>query len=169
MKNIIIIALGAVLLIGIAVGATVFLIGGKSAPAEAEASAEAAEAQEGEEGAAAEAEAEANTDMKNVMYHDFHPSFVVNIQDGRKGRFLQVDVAVMVYSQGEIDALKAHMPAVRNDLITLFSSQFVTDLNNIEGKEALRQKALESIQNVMLKRVGKKTVQDVFFNKFVIQ
>ncbi len=162
MKKIVIIAVVAVVLIGGSVGLTVFLLGGD----------EEAAAQEGAE-AATEAGGEGNAggqgDASKAIYHEFHPNFVVNISDQRKTRYLQIDLAAVAYKQSHIDALKNHMPAIRNDLIVLFSSQEAKPLRTQEGKETLRQQALESVRKVMEAKHGEAAIEEVYFNKFVIQ
>ncbi|GIX22643.1 MAG: hypothetical protein KatS3mg121_1426 [Gammaproteobacteria bacterium] len=104
-----------------------------------------------------------------AFYHELHPPFVVNVDDDGRGRYLQVDVAVMARSQKAVDAVKEHAPALRHHLNILFSSQEVAPLRTAEGKEALRQAALETIRKVMIEKTGEPMVEDVYFNKFVIQ
>jgi len=112
---------------------------------------------------------EGQFDPNNAIYQDFHPSFVVNITDGDRNRYLALDVTAVGYSQRDIDALRTHMPAIRNDLITLFSSKDASTLRTSEGKEALRQEALEVIRRVMEQKYGAPAIQEVYFSKFVIQ
>lgn len=161
MKKPILIGVGALLLIGIAVGITLVLVGGdEPSPEDTEEVLDEEGDEEDEEGAA-----------DSSVYHEFHPNFVVNIFDKStdRTRFLAIDLAASAPEQADIDALKKHMPAMRNDLIMLFSSQDVDQLHSVEGKETLRKQTLEVVRKVMEQKYGEPAIDDVYFNKFVIQ
>ena len=174
MKMIIFIALGAIILVAGAVGVTVVVVKPSEEEQQAAIAAAVKEAEEkaggadGEAGAEAEV-IEAGAESASSVYHEFHPNFVVNIGDGEKSRFLAIDLAVSAKDQAAVDALKQHMPAVRNELILLFSSQEAMPLRNVDGKEVLRQQTLEALQKVMRKKYGHPAIQGAYFNKFVIQ
>ncbi len=176
MKKIIIFAVLGIVLIGASVGGTIFVMSGKSDPA-AEESAdkekdEDEEKSSDDEGEDSEEDQEKSTEKGNTgdVYHDFHPSFVVNIVDTpKKTRFLQVDIAVVTDKQVHIDNLKIHMPAIRHHLNILLSSQQAGDLRSFEGKEALREEALRKVRRVMKKKTGNSGIKDLYFAKFVIQ
>lgn len=106
---------------------------------------------------------------KQAIYYAIDPAFVVNFADQNQMRFLQVTVEVMAYSQAAIDAVKHHMPVIRNNLVMLLSSQDAKTLFTLQGKEELRAKVLQAIQQVLEKRTGDKGVQDVYFTSFVMQ
>ncbi len=98
--------------------------------------------------------------------------FVVNLTDGRRVRFMQVKMQVMADPKVQ-QALEAHMPAVRDQLIMLFAHQDAATLRNPDGREALRQEALAAVQTVVsqvTKSTGDPaTVHAVYFTDFVIQ
>jgi flagellar FliL protein len=69
-----------------------------------------------------------------------------------------------------LDLIKNNEPAVRNDLVLLFSSQENAALLSNEGKEKLRQAALEAIRKVVAAEGGDpKLIESVYFTSFVIQ
>ena len=61
------------------------------------------------------------------------------------------------------------MSALRNGLVMLFSSQKPEDLLDREGKENLRQQALEEIQAILEAYTGNSGIDKVFFTSFVMQ
>ena len=66
--------------------------------------------------------------------------------------------------------LKNNEPAVRNDLVMLFSSQDNATLLSAEGKEKLRAATLEAMRKVIDAEGGDgKLVESVYFTSFVIQ
>lgn len=156
MKKIIIAAV-ALLLLAIAAGAYFLLRGSDAGPADATAeSAGSGQAQEAPERA------------EDPLYLALSPAFVVNFEHDGGVRYLQIELQAMSYEQEVLDKVAANMPAVRNKLILLFSSQNYESLNTLEGKEALRRQALESI-NTLLRFDGEHSVEELFFTGFVVQ
>ena len=74
----------------------------------------------------------------------------------------------MAYDQAVLDKVAANIPAVRNNLIMLFSGEDYDYLTTLEGKENLRQEVLGSI-NQVVRFKGKSGVKEVFFTGFVMQ
>jgi flagellar FliL protein len=103
------------------------------------------------------------------QFYKFKPSFVVNVPDRGQIRYLQVDVELMTRNPKMIENIEAYAPLIRNDLITLFSSQNYEDLVSVEGKELLRTKSLEIVQKIMKENVGENAVDQVLFTNFVTQ
>jgi flagellar FliL protein len=158
--KIILIVLGVLVLIGGAVGATLYFTGShllagaaSSAPAD----------QKDTPGANGKGE------NKEAIYFAIDPPFVVNFADQNQMRFLQVTMEVMAYDPDVIDAVKKHLPVIRNNLVMLLSSQDAKTLFSLQGKQGLRQQCLEEIQKVIKERTGKKGVEDVYFTSFVMQ
>ena len=117
----------------------------------------------------AESNGEEQVSLSEPIYVDLAPAFTVNFRGARGPRFLQIAVEVMTREVQVEELLKQHMPAIRNQLILLFSSQSSEDLDSREGKEKLIQETLESIQGVLKKASGKKGIEAVYFTSFVMQ
>lgn len=104
-----------------------------------------------------------------AIYEELTPAFVVNFTQGGRARYMQVSVALMSRDQAALDALKVHMPVLRNRLVMLFSGQDFTSLVTPVGKEMLRQQATASVQELAQKEVGKTVVEQVLFTNLVLQ
>ena len=76
------------------------------------------------------------------IYYKFDPAFVVNFGGEGSARYLQVTVEAMSRDAAVLEALKNNEPAVRNDLVMLFSSQDNATLMSVDGKEKLRAATL---------------------------
>lgn len=155
LKLIILIVVGLLLAVGLSVGATLFFMGKSEpeAPAEDAAKAEAAAPQ-----------------RQPAVYEVLAPSFVVNFSNtGGRPRYMQVGVALMSRDQAALDALKEHMPLLRNQLVMLFSSQDFAALATPVGQEMLRQQATVSVQELAQKEIGKLAIEQVLFTNFVLQ
>lgn len=104
------------------------------------------------------------------IYYKFDPPFVVNFGGEGSTRYLQVTVEAMSRDAPVLDALKNNEPAVRNDLLMLFSSQDSAVLMSAEGKEKLRAATLAAIRKVLdAEGADGKQVEAVYFTSFVIQ
>lgn len=153
LKLIILIALALVLAVGLSVGGTWFFLHKDAAEPDAEAVPAAT-------GAA----------VKQVaIYEELMPAFVVNFNYQGRARYMQVSVALMARDQAALDALKVHMPVLRNRLVMLFSSQDFESLITPVGKEMLRQQATASVQELAQKETGSLAVEQVLFTNLVLQ
>ena len=104
-----------------------------------------------------------------AIYEVLMPAFVVNYSHKGRQRYMQVSIALMSRDQAALDALKVHMPLLRNRLVMLFSSQDFEALKTPVGKEMLRQQATASVQELAQKEIGKLAVEQVLFTNFVLQ
>lgn len=146
---IIIIVVALLLAIGLSVGATWFLMhSSQSKPEPAVA---------------------ASNVKAPAIFEPMTPAFVVNFNQNGRQRYMQVSITLLARNQGDLDALKVHMPVIRNNLVMLFSGQTFDSLATPIGQEMLRQKATASIQEVAQKEVGKVVVEQLLFTNFVLQ
>ncbi len=153
-KKMIMIIGGAVLLIGIAVGATLFLMGGDDAPADGEAIAEDVVTEE---------------PKGDPVYVEIKPAFTVNLDPNDPVGFLQVSIQILTYSESVGEELKTHTPLIKNNLFTLFGNQKSADLRSPDGKAELQKKVHEVVQEVIDKYGSGGEVDNVFFTDFVMQ
>jgi flagellar FliL protein len=104
------------------------------------------------------------------IYYKFDPAFVVNFGGDGSARYLQVTVEAMSRDMAVVESLKNTEPAVRNDLVMLFSGQDNATLMSVDGKEKLRAATLATIRKVLDSEGGNgKLVEAVYFTSFVIQ
>lgn len=153
-KKIIVIASGAILLLGLGGGLTWFLV----APGE-------------DEKPATEEQAEATGEQAKgpAIYYAVNPVFVVNLPPGGRAKMLQVGVEVRVRSQEVADFLKHNDPMVRHSLLTLFSTRKGEELRDRVGKEKLQADVLAALQKIIEEQGGPGEVEAVYFTSFVMQ
>lgn len=162
-KTIIFAVLGVVLLAGTVVG-TLFIAKTWLMPPAAHATAGAA----GAAGHAAEA-APAPAAAIEAAYKTIDPAFVVNIQDGPRYRFLQVEVDVMTRDATALARLDKAMPRVKSELNMLFGSLQRENVQTVEGQKALQAQALALINSILKEETGSEGIAAVYFTKFVVQ
>lgn len=105
-----------------------------------------------------------------AIYYALDPAFVVNFEAEQLVRFLQVTIELMSRDAATVDFIKQHDPVIRNDLLLLLSNQQYTALATAQGKEQLRQRALEAVRAVATREgadPGK--IEAVYFTSFVMQ
>lgn len=159
-------------LLFIIIGAVVLLGGGAGAffafkPKPASADAQAAAAEKPEKSEKAD---KPGTKKVAPQFFKFDPAFVVNFGGEGSARYLQVTVEAMSRDAAILDELKTDEPAVRNDLVVLFSSQDNATLMTTEGKEKLRQATLDIIRkNLNAEGTKGSQIEAVYFTSFVIQ
>ena len=119
-----------------------------------------------------------------VNYLPLEPAFVVNIQDERSLRFMQLSLNLMTMDAEVVAAVKKHMAPIRHELLMLFSSRDINEVLTVQARENLRKEALAKVQFVLEKYAhisashkakdaeGKEfpsSVQEVLFTSFVVQ
>ncbi len=106
---------------------------------------------------------------KPAIYFPLKPPIIVNFQARGRQRFLQAEVSIMAREDDVIEAVEIHMPMIRNSLVLMFGGQVYEELQTEEGRELLRQQALEELQRIMEKEIGKPGVEKLLFTNFVMQ
>ena len=146
-------------------GGMFFALKGKSSDHAAQTTGDAAK-DDAKEGAKKE---EAVTEKAPAKYVSFDPPFVVNFKEGAV-KFLQVSIQVMTRDATTERELKDNDPAIRNAILTLLDGQTYDVVSTAEGKEQLRQNALEKVRDVMKGEGADPTkVEAVYFTAFVMQ
>lgn len=103
-------------------------------------------------------------------YIDLKPAFVVNYGGGGRLRYLKTEIAFRV--GGGVDGpndIRHHMPYLRHALVMCLSRASEEDLSSMEGRELLRQTALEAVREVLMREEGRQFVDDLLFNSFIVQ
>lgn len=107
--------------------------------------------------------------LQAAVYLPIDPAFVVNFASQGKARFLQITVEVMTRDETVPEKVKLHMPVIRNNLMLLFSTQTYDTASTLEGKESLREEALEVVQQILEEETGDQGVEAIYFTSFVMQ
>ena len=150
LKLIILIVVALLLAIGLSVGATWFFMHGAQSKPDV----------------AAET---VPVGKQAAVFEAMAPAFVANYNQNGRQRYMQVSITMQGRNQADLDALKVHMPVIRNNLVMLFSGQDFATLASPVGQEMLRQKATASVQEVAQKELGKVAIEQLLFTNFVLQ
>lgn len=115
------------------------------------------------------AEGEDSAVVAKPIYIPLKPPFVVNYGGVGKLKYIKAELSVRVKDATAANTLRHHMPLIRNSMVLLFSSQTDADLDTQEGKELLRQAALNEINALLEEEEGESGVVDLFFNNLIVQ
>ena len=109
-------------------------------------------------------------DLDRTVYVDIRPDFVTNFSEGARMKYLRANVSLKIKARDE-EAVRYHLPYIKNVLVILFSGQSEENLTSTAGRETLRQVALDSVRQALgkLELDGETKVDDLFFTNFVVQ
>ncbi len=96
-------------------------------------------------------------------------TFTVNLQPDPDEKFLQVDISLQVASAEAAEAIKLHMPAVKNRLLLLLTSKSAAEISTVEGKQDLSNEIIAEVKKPFAPNAKPQEVLDVFFTSFVVQ
>ena len=158
-----VIGLGVVILIGLSVGTSIFVMksmmnGNEETPVDKKNSE-----------AKVKEDKSKHKEPKIAIYYKFDPPFVTNIQGGTGSRFLQLTIEAMTYDQAITTDLDQSMPVIRNNVLLLLSDLTYEKIATSEGKQKLREDILKEIQKTMQEKIGKPGVEEVYLTSIVMQ
>ena len=111
---------------------------------------------------------DAATPPTQTAYVSLTPALVGNYGAGTKLKYYKADIALRVHPD-HVRTVEYHEPLIRDQLIQLFAQQSDADMNDFDGKEAMRQAALQQVQAVLKQEEGQALVEDLLFNNLVVQ
>ncbi len=92
-------------------------------------------------------------------YLEITPKFVVNLLEPKK--YLSINVQLLIDGAPTEAAIKKHMPALKHELIMLFSDRSMDSLQTMEQREALRQESIDVIHKTIDKAEGVEEPEEV--------
>ncbi len=91
--------------------------------------------------------------------------FVVNLADPGGKRYLKTKIELELAAGTLQDELSTRMPQLRDTILLQLSSKTMEDIQNIDGKIALRNELIMRINQILTK--GK--IRNLYFTEFVVQ
>ena len=106
---------------------------------------------------------------QQAIYTALVPSFVVTINHQGRARYMQVSMTMMGRDPAQMEALKLHMPMLRNKLVMLLSEYSFEQLTQADGKALLIEQATNTVQTIAKQQVGAPVIERLLFNNIVLQ
>ncbi len=106
-----------------------------------------------------------------AVYFTFPEPFTINFlnQSKKKARYLQIKVSLMAHNPEIISSAELNLPMLEDSLRTLFSSQSFEEVTTIEGRKALQNNALKTINSILKEETGQDNLDAVYFTSFILQ
>jgi flagellar FliL protein len=101
-----------------------------------------------------------------MEYLEITPKITVNLAEPR--HYLLVNVQLLAEGAGAVEKIKKHLPAVKHELIMLFSGRPSDSLQSMEQREALRKETVAVLQKTLEKYEKNSGFKDAFFSEFLI-
>ena len=164
-KKILMFGGGALALVGVSVGASLFITGAfdKSEPP-----LEGAVAADGSTEQAVVIERGPPL-PEDIFYHNIQPEFVVNFQGKSRVKFLMIEMVVATHDEKILPILTDHDPEIRNTLLGLLSEQNSDVLKTADGKQALRDDAMARLDKIVGRYYRTDRIKDVYITRLVMQ
>jgi len=116
------------------------------------------------------AEEEEEPVKKVPSYVSLGKSMVLNLAtNGKRLTFLQLKVDVLVSDDDAKEAVEAHVPAIRHQIIVLLSEQKAIDMKTPSKRNDIRKLATEQVKELMGELAENDAIEDVLFTSFLIQ
>lgn len=101
-----------------------------------------------------------------IEYLDMSPKFTVNLDVPRK--YLLINVQLMIEGKGNLEKVKKHLPALRHELVMLYSGRNANELGAMDQRETLRQESIEAVRKTLDKYADSDGFRDLFFTEFLV-
>jgi flagellar protein FliL len=96
--------------------------------------------------------------------------FTVNLQhEDASPQYLQVGLAVKVTEPAVADAVKLHMPEIRNRVLLLLSGKKASEISTSDGKKTLSAELAHEIGQPLAGSIPPQGLDSVLFTSFVVQ
>ncbi|GLP94968.1 flagellar basal body-associated protein FliL [Paraferrimonas sedimenticola] len=95
--------------------------------------------------------------------------FLFNATGDGRTRLVQIKVQLLVRGRDNSRIARKHVPLIEDAILTTFSRASIEQLATLEGKEQLRNEALQGVQSALSKVEGRSVVERVLFTGFVMQ
>jgi flagellar FliL protein len=155
------IIIGAAVAVAVILGAVVFMLVGKGDKKE-----------KSKEDAKVETKAEAGghggeAGGKEGAGSNIYPlePFIVNIYDGQELRYLKVKIEMEMVGVGVKSEIDARLAPIRDSILVLLSSKTLQDIQDVQGKNQLKEEILVAIN----KNIPPGKIAKVYFTDFVVQ
>ncbi|MDR5898742.1 flagellar basal body-associated protein FliL [Halomonas vilamensis] len=108
-------------------------------------------------------------ERESPIFLDIEP-FTVNLESDRSGsRLLYTGITLRVGNEESKEILDEHMPQVRSRLLMLLSGKQVSELTSPEGKRALSQEIITTLNEPLTENQAPLDLREVLFTEFIVQ
>lgn len=112
----------------------------------------------------------ANDEAPQLAYFTLEPELITNFYTtGKKLGYIRVRIDIMVANSLDLPLIDRHQPLIRDAIIEILGKQSEDTIKSLAGREDLRKKLVEELNNILLPEVGRRLIADLFFTKYIYQ
>ncbi len=106
-----------------------------------------------------------------IVYYGFDPDIVTNyVTTGQKSiGYVRVTMELMIKDEKFLPLVEHHEPMILNAIVGVFGKEQEDTIKSLTGREEIRIKILNKLNELMKKETGAAVVQDVLFTKYLYQ
>jgi len=114
--------------------------------------------------------AEEGVKTNDYQYYSIEPDIITNyIKSGKRIGFIRITVELMVRSKEDYTVLETHDPLIRDRIITILGEQDEKAVKSVDQRDAIRQRCVEELNELLFTEIKTKPIIDVLFTKFLFQ
>ncbi len=103
-------------------------------------------------------------------YYTLQPDLTTNFHtSGKKLGYLQVRIDIMVNDTTFVPYLEQHNPLIRDAVVDMLGRQTEDVVKSLSGREELRKKMIDQLNEILLAETGKTLIADLLFTKYLYQ
>ncbi len=103
-------------------------------------------------------------------YFSLEPEITTNyVTEGRRLGFIKIKVELMVDNPKLVSELEYHSPLIRDVIIETLNQQNATQIKSLSGRETIRKKCLEKVNELLLAETNRRMLTDLLFTKYLYQ
>ncbi len=105
----------------------------------------------------------------DYTYYDFEPDIITNYisRNAKKLGFVRVTISIQVKTPKHQELISHHAPLLRSALVDFLGKQPEQRIKSLQGREEIRVKARELINDLLLKETGQPIAEDLLFTKYL--
>ena len=106
-----------------------------------------------------------------VVYYGFDPDIVTNyVSESQKSLgYVRVTMELMIKDEKFLPMIEHHEPLILDAIVGVFGKEMDTTIKSLQGREEVRMKILQKVNELLKKETGAELVQDVLFTKYLYQ
>lgn len=108
---------------------------------------------------------EEETDQDEIRPVYSLDAFIVNLSDKGGARYLRTTMDLELSSEKTTSEIEKRLPQIRDAILTIVPAKTSKDINTIEGKTALRDEIIESLNSF----IKNGQITNIYFTEFVVQ
>ena len=109
-----------------------------------------------------EVEAEEEDKVRPVFHLD---SMIVNLADGDGRRYLRTTMEAELVDDSVSQQITERLPQIKDTILKITSTRRFEDICSIEGKNALRDEIVATLNGIL----KKESITNLYFTEFVVQ